>query len=273
MDKCEIQSYQRTFPIQATADGEQLLAKDIVQGRFLWLQNNTSYDANVLVFPDAEGTKDPLQVALRSGGSTGIETTLGSFQVWTSVLNVSGTPILPAGAGGIYQGRGSTSSKQPSTGYITVLGYTEPVSIQVAEGDLQRVTINQKPITNFIEWNINAENVYSWQGLADSSVESAFTTINTIEQVRRMQLIVNAPFRLGIQLQWANNTLANNLYTIPVNAGRSVLDLSDWAQTTGGVTANGIPKGTQFKVGTVDVAFYGTRPQVTVRCITQVVKV
>lgn len=192
--------YNNIFFITATTNAEQLLAEDSLTGKFLWVQNNTAYDCNLLIFPDVQGTKKPLQIALRSGGSIGIEAPLGSFQVWASKLNVAAVPVLPAGYGGIYKGISAVPAGLLPTGYLQVTSYDQVVSIQGTEGNSQAITYDNKPISYYTQDNNWQTEIYEYEGTINNAGITLAGIRHSFEQPEFIEVSIQCKGQVSMSL-------------------------------------------------------------------------
>lgn len=260
---CSQKTYAETFPITETAGTEQLLANGILTGNtnFVWFQNNTSYDVNVLIFEDISYSKMPVELAVRSGGSQSFEGKSGSFMVWAAALNVANVAVLPAGYGGVYKGAGTISpTTQVITGYIQVIGYDKAVAIQTSEGNVQRAFTNITPLSQFTEPNQFIENNYIGKTSVNSSGSVLFTAQNTLEQIIKCHLYFWSPGQSEVVLSFSGNNggaeqpnaLGVNFYLLP---GPNDFDVPLRGSTLLNNTP-GIYKGTSLSIGSTTVPYY-----------------
>lgn len=128
-------TFKRVYPVTiANTTGEILLAQDILDGEFIFVQNNSPFDVNLLLFEDAQMSSTPIELAIRAGGVGSAALPLGAFAIYAADYQTIAQPIAPAGVGGVYNGSGAINANTGAIGYISVNAFDEPIYLDVNGG-------------------------------------------------------------------------------------------------------------------------------------------
>lgn len=282
---CNPVVFREIFPVTVNTNAETLLANGVTSAGALFVQNNSKFEANVLIWAKANKSDKPDIYALRAGGSLSIETPVAAFEVWGSLFNPLALYIQPPGYTGGYEGPGRVKSNQVTYGYVKVTAWAEHVNVQVREGDMQRIDYNSRPPSNWTNLNYLGMNYYDFQGNMVSTLATIGTTKNTLEQIVAWEVWVHSPIALAIEVA-ANGNLGNAdlevsfSKTITVEPGeRVLLDMSAYKLLPLNINTNpacpyGLPQGTTFQVGSQAVNYTGAgwAPTAEVSIVTAVLE-